>query len=107
MTTEGYFSIVAHKDRKGYVLVRARRKEHLVALRKKYGMSLRDVRIQSTPKADYPYRIMVWKSQIARIMNDAVERIDYHNFKDEIKEDKDYHEFLFDTWYASQRMTRA
>jgi hypothetical protein len=81
-TTRGFYSVVAHRTRLGYVLVRARTREDLEAL----AHLLRDVTIEEDEGADYRWRAAIkkseWQDAVARLAGD----IDYDNFKNAVAE---------------------
>ncbi len=80
MTTIGFFSIVAHRNISSAVLVRARAREHLEALDKE--LPAKPPReIEDTPDADYPYRMIVARRDMAEWLSEHVHAIDYDNFK--------------------------
>lgn len=80
-TTRGFYSAVENPANKAQVVVRARARVDLEALRE----YVPGLKIQSTPKRDYQYRSVlhkdVWQSIVAKL---AAE-IDYGNFKDAVK----------------------
>ena len=53
-TKLGFISVVKHAQKKGWLLVRARRRDHLQAILKSAGISLM---IKETPDADYRFRV--------------------------------------------------
>ena len=105
MTKYGFFSVVCAHDENGgphpdLMMIRARVRAHLVALKKEYpelGV------IRSTGGTDYPYRIIAPRVIVRDVMMPGlVEEIDYTNFKKEAEErrpkDKAYHNFLHTVW---------
>ena len=77
-TTIGFFSVVAHADEPGAVLVRARVREDLEALRDHV---LPDIQIVRTPERDYRYRAVVGRDEWAHAAETLAAAIDYPNFK--------------------------
>jgi hypothetical protein len=76
---EGFFSVVEHKDDATKVVVRARVRDDLVALRR-WVPSLG--RIYALKGRDYPFRCFVSKAEFARGLATAVtEGLTYKNFK--------------------------
>lgn len=79
VTTEGFYSAVAHRDLPGHVLIRARVKEDLRNLERVLPGVRR--RIFRDETADYPWRAVAsaeeWSLAVARL---SVE-VDYDNFK--------------------------
>lgn len=82
-TDTGFFSVVAHREKPGYLLVRARARADLEALAKRLTKA---PRIAERPDADYRYRMLVPAEAFATVMADAVRSIDYDNFKDAVAE---------------------
>jgi len=87
---EGWLSIVKHLDKPDHLLVRARRREHIEKI-------FPNADIYENMKADYPYRADIPKSDVISIMVDRIDRIDYPNFKDSVKEPM-YGEALTKVW---------
>jgi hypothetical protein len=83
-TLLGFFSIVAHRDRPGYVLVRARVRADLIALVRL--LPLPRPKVQRTPHADYLFRAVVNKEAMAGVLATLTEGIDYDNFKTAVAE---------------------
>lgn len=79
-TKAGFISAVAHRDRPGFVLVRARRRAHLEAL---LPLLEHEHHIEHSPGADYPYRVTLPKVEFAVLVAELVADIDYPNFKHE------------------------
>jgi hypothetical protein len=76
----GFFSIVADRENPGNLLVRARDRGHLDALLANES----NPRVGYTPANDYPYRTSLSKHQVARLLEEVTESIDYPNFKDRV-----------------------
>ena len=77
----GPVSVVARKDDRSVVLVRARRRDHLEAALREW-----DGEIIETPDADYRFRASLAKGTWAEILTEHTMKIDYPNFKDSIKD---------------------
>lgn len=75
-TETGAVSIVANTEKRGTLLVRARRYAHLSEF-----LGSTSARIYSTPNADYGYRAVLTYDQVSAIMEREVKMIDYPNFK--------------------------
>jgi len=82
LTTNGFYSAVQHNEKPDILLVRARCKEDLIALKKKYMRNLGEITYISN--ADYPYRAEVSKNQFAEGMRRIIKDITYGNFKSEV-----------------------
>lgn len=93
-TPFGFFSAVSHRDKPGYVMVRARVRDDLVQLIERTGFK---VKIISTPAADYPYRVTMTKRLFAELVAEFIkEDLTYPNFKSTVPDRASvYH----DVWY--------
>lgn len=80
------------KRRGGRLLVRARAREHLVAFMPGHP-------IESTPEADYPFRIYASARDVADAVERATTAIDYPNFKAAVGPGL-YHDALMRVWTA-------
>lgn len=89
-TKVGFFSVVQIKDMSGVVFVRARVRTDLQHLMNKYknilvrGKANGYPSISHSPKADYPYRIVIRQTEFARLAGALARDIDYTNFKDAV-----------------------
>jgi hypothetical protein len=81
-TTQGFYSVVAHRTRLGYVLVRARAREDLQAL----APMVRGITIEEDENADYRWRAVMKKSEWQDCVAKLVGAIDYDNFKNAVAE---------------------
>ncbi|WP_194777074.1 hypothetical protein [Pararhodonellum marinum] len=73
----GFISVVAHWDLADVLIVRARVKHDLQSL-------FDSQRIIETEDADYRFRVLVNKQEMANILVKMIKGIDYPNFKNEI-----------------------
>lgn len=100
---DGFVSAVRHS--KNTLKVRARRKDHLVAL-------LGDAyTIYESKKTDYRFRAFVPQKEFSRIIAERVKSINYDNFKDSVPDDE-LHNLYADFWllhykYQKQRRSTA
>ena len=82
ITTQGFYSVVAHRDDPDQLLVRARVRDDLKALREQ----IPGIELTETPEADYRWRAEVsrdkWQSALVALGED----IDYDNFKNAVGE---------------------
>jgi hypothetical protein len=85
-----FLSIVQYEERPGLLLVRARAAGDIDRV-------LPNAKVIHTPKADYAYRALVPRRDVAQALAKAVEAIDYTNFKDSV-EDHDRHSAYMDVW---------
>ena len=88
--SEGFLSIVAHRYKPEYVLVRARKMSHLKAL-------FPNADYNSDPDADYPHRAVIHRSIIANMLLDYIMNLNYDNFKNSVTE-SDYLHACHDVW---------
>lgn len=79
-TQSGFFSIVAHRDKKNRFLLRARFEDDLKNLVFTCS-SLSPLNIEHTPNADYAFRIEITRAQLIDIMLKLATGITYPNFK--------------------------
>lgn len=96
ITTQGFYSVVAHRDKADVLLVRARVWEDLEALREQIP-ALRPV---ETPDADYLWRAEVTTEEWAAAVVELAARIDYEAFKDAVAED-DFRSRVYFAAYVS------
>lgn len=95
-TPKGFISIVADRtDPQGRLLVRARSAKHLTALLP----TTPDREPFRVPNSDYAWRMWIDRSELAQIIAQEAEGIDYPNFKNAIREDL-YHDACLDVWEA-------
>lgn len=85
-TTQGFYSAVAHRNKPGHVLVRARVKDDLRALKKQLPKAKIPSRIFSDMRADYPWRLVLSAEEWAEAMAKLAADVDYDNFKNAVKD---------------------
>ena len=88
--TEGWLSIVAHRDKPDHLLVRARNPKHI---RHTFGEQV----MYTDADADYPFRADVPREDVARFLVRRLEDMAYDNFKNTIDDDP-YHDAAVDVW---------
>ena len=81
-TTQGFYSAVAHRRDPAKVIVRARARADLEALREQ----IPDLRIFEDKDADYRYRAVVDHEQWVAAVAILAASIDYDNFKKTVAE---------------------
>ena len=91
----GFFSIVAHRDQPGTVMIRARIKgdlENLLAAL----WDLEDPQppIVDTPQADYRFRIIVSQPHAVSLVSRLAASIDYSNLKETVADQPDQRDKL-------------
>lgn len=101
----GFVSVVQHRDKPKRVLVRARRRQDLVAVvnvwSQLFGKKGRAPKIQVDSKADYTYRLNMDKAEWSKVVMSIANQIDYDNFKNSI-EDGCLLSFAHHVWDAGQ-----
>jgi len=91
-TNQGMVSIVKHRDKPDCLLVRARESRVLRTL-------FPGAKIIELPHADYRYRVVIKREDVAGLFESYIEDIDYDNFKNSISVEKhDYHESCMKVW---------
>ena len=90
-TVHGFISIVQHKDLPDYFQVKSRVPTTLESLWPEH-------EIQTLDWADYMFRISIPKSEVIPVLSDAIESVDYTNFKGECDDDASYHDALVRVW---------
>ncbi len=86
-TPFGFFSIVAHRDRPGHLLVRSRDQRDLEALADRLRPR---PQVEHTPDADYAWRLVATRSAIGKLLAATAETLDYWNFKAEVERQQGY-----------------
>ena len=81
-TTQGFYSVVAHRRDSDRLLVRARAREDLEALREQ----IPGLRITSDREADYRWRTVVSRAEWVAAVAILAASIDYDNFKAAVAE---------------------
>jgi len=76
---KGWLSIVAHRDKPEYLLVRARKPEHITEIWK-------NADVYENENADYYYRADILRQEVARIIGYTIVDINYDNFKNSVKD---------------------
>lgn len=82
-TTLGFFSVFAHRDDEAALVVRARARGDLEALRDRH---LVGHEILEWEGSDYRFRLVASREDWARVAGELAAGIDYANFKDAVAE---------------------
>lgn len=103
-TTLGFYSVVS-TGRADQVMIRARARKDLVALKRRFKM---DNKIYHSPKRDYLYRVLTtstrWSQIVAALAEDTVK---YTNFKDAVaRVDPERAHTYLGVWSALLRIER-
>lgn len=88
-TPFGFVSVVAHRDREGFLVVRGRVEADVRAFRDRVSHRLHQKDecsdVVSTPGADYPFRFECSRRMLSWALAQFVEEdLDYDNFKNEV-----------------------
>jgi len=119
-TQYGFFSTVcaregdgsrSHAVDEGRVMVRARLRGHLEALKSRFPEELGGLEIMETPETDYRYRLFIDKAVWVRVLKLLGEELDYDNFKSKVARNLaavggEYERSLHDVWDTMQRLQR-
>ncbi len=88
ITEEGFASVVSHRDREGFLLVRARARrdlESLCRVASEEGIEgFESDGIWEDPEADYRWRLEADQEAVAAVAAALVGRISYDNFKSRV-----------------------
>jgi hypothetical protein len=105
ITTQGFYSVVAHRERPEAVLVRARTRADIEALRDQ----IQDLTPFEDELADYRWRAEVSREQWADAVAQFAEEIDYPNFKDAVAETQgpDREALYHQIWQVLRRLQRG
>jgi|TARA_Y100000758_G_scaffold264491_1_gene203829 hypothetical protein len=119
-TQYGFFSAVCAREGDGSytnrvdptrIMVRARLKNHLENLKRRFTESIGDVEIVETPDTDYRYRIFIDKSKWTHVLASLGGELDYDNFKSKVAGNLDdvgseYENSLHDVWGVMHSLQR-
>src|SRR5262245_28238814 len=82
LTTQGFYSVVAHRRDPQRLIVRARLREDLEALREQ----IPALRVYSDRDADYRWRALVTRAEWVAAVAELATELDYDNFKRAVAE---------------------
>jgi hypothetical protein len=85
--SEGWLSIVAHRDLPGHLLVRARAHDHITSM-------FPDAEVYRLDQADYHYRADIQRTVVAEILAERLEMIEYDAFKGSVSESRLHKAFV-------------
>src|SRR5262249_22963272 len=119
-TKHGFFSAVCARQGDGKhghpvdrdrIMVRARLRNHLEGLKKRFPDPLTGCDIKESAGTDYAYRLFVSKSAWEQVVQGLAEETDYDNFKSEVKrhQGKDgaaYVQSLHEVWSVMNRLQK-
>jgi hypothetical protein len=119
-TKYGFFSAVCARQGNGKhgqpvdlarIMVRARLRCHLEALKKRFPDLLCEYEIQEFAGTDYAYRLFVQKPTWTQVLAGLADETDYDNFKSEVAQHQgsagaDYEHSLHDVWSAMYKLQK-
>lgn len=119
-TKHGFFSAVCARQGSGKhgnpvdpnrIMVRARLRSHLEALKKRFPDQLGPYEIQEFAGSDYAVRIFVAKSVWSQVLAGLAEETDYDNFKSEVARHQGragaaYGHSLHEVWSVMYRLQK-
>jgi hypothetical protein len=119
-TKHGFFSAVCARQGDGNhgnpvdpdrIMVRARVRSHLEALRQRFADHLGKSAIQETARTDYTYRLFVQKPAWIQVVAGLAEETDYDNFKSGVAHHQGgagaaYESSLHEVWSVMRRLQR-
>lgn len=119
-TKHGFFSAVCARQGSGEhgnpvdpnrIMVRARLRSHLEALKKRFPDQLGPCEIQEFAGSDYAVRIFVAKSVWSQVLVGLAQETDYDNFKSEVARHQGragaaYERSLHDVWSVMYRLQK-
>ncbi len=119
-TKHGFFSAVCARQGNGKhgqpvdpdrIMVRARVRGHLEALKKRFPDLLAGCEIQDSVGTDYAYRLFIQKSEWMKVLAALAEETDYDNFKSEVahhqgKAGAAYEHSLHDVWSVMHKLQK-
>lgn len=93
---DSFLSVVAHRTQPDDLLVRARVEGDIQRV-------FPDAIVTMTPDADYRFRAVLPRGEVAGALAGAVLTIEYDNFKNSVLED-DRHTAYFQSWHAMHQL---
>jgi hypothetical protein len=119
-TKHGFFSAVCARQGggkhgqpidPGRIMVRARVRGHLEALKKRFPALLGQCDIQEFAGTDYAFRIFVDKQVWSQVLSGLAEETDYDNFKSEVARHQGptgaaYERSLHEVWSVMHRLQK-
>ena len=119
-TKHGFFSAVCARQGNGKhghpvdlerIMVRARVRSHLDALKKQFPDMLNECDIQESAGTDYAYRLFMQKSAWMQVLAGLAEETDYDNFKTEVAHHQGnagaaYEHSLHDVWSVMHKLQK-
>lgn len=94
--SDAFLSIVAHRDKPGVMMVRARVKGDIERV-------FPGVKEKRTPAADYLYRAEIDRDHVSKVMAEQIDAVDYDNFKNSV-DDHERHMAYSGVWSQMLRL---
>lgn len=119
-TKHGFFSAVCARQGDGghgqpvdpgRIMVRARMREHLEALKERFSSLLGQCEVREFAGTDYAYRLFVDKPAWSQVLAGLAEETDYDNFKSEVARHQGragagYEHSLHEVWSVMNRLQK-
>ena len=99
MLSDSFLSIVAHRGRPKFLLVRARRSEDITVV-------FPEARVIEGKGSDYEFRAVIRRRVVEDAIAGEVRRIDYDNFKNSVREPA-RHDVYLSVWSTMMRLSRT
>ena len=99
MMNDSFLSIVAHRGRPKFLLVRARRAEDITVI-------FPGARVIEGKGSDYEFRAVIKRRVVEDAIAGEVARIDYDNFKNSVREPA-RHDVYMSVWSVMMRLSRT
>ena len=96
-----FVSAIEHRDKPEYLIVRARRYEHLANI---FPDRIDDIFTMTT--SDYAWRIEVTKVDFAKLISNSIMNINYHNFKNSV-DDEELKNMYSQVWWLGLMMQES
>lgn len=120
-TKHGFFSAVCARQGNGKhgqpvdperIMVRARLRSHLKALKERFPDLIGGCEIQETAGTDYAFRLFVPKPAWVQVLAGLAEETDYDNFKSEVANHQGeagaaYEHSLHDVWSVMHKLQKS
>ena len=97
--SEGWLSIVAHRDKENYLLVRARNEKHIESY-------FPEAELYIDAGADYPYRADILRDDVADVIGNYAFNIEYDNYKNSVNKEH-LHDSLVGVWQEMYKYGRT
>lgn len=93
---DAFLSIIEDYADKEKLVVRARRRQDLI------NFAGDEIEIEETPRRDYRFRTVLYRSTVANLLAKSIFNINYNNFKNSVK-DKDLAYMYNEVWVSGVR----